>query len=226
MQTGFGGTGLPFATTANTNVSIPTPISLCDSVYLEPRPSPSHSLHSHEPSFSGITEPPVQRGLGISLPPDLSYIPSGTLAFEQAHGSMLEHCLEAPGQVGGLPETIQRSVRTSSRHVQRRSSPVPIAPNPAGPRQIEPNEGPARDVELARRRRLERRRKSQNRRPSQRDEEDKLVSELREQNVPWRDVAQRVNSAFGGNNNASRLQMRMTRRRRRMQEWSEDDVST
>src|SRR5204863_4164512 len=76
------------------------------------------------------------------------------------------------------------------------------------------------------RRRPERRHSRRNNRSSQRDEEDRLVSELREQNVPWRDVAERVNTEFGGNNNPSCLQMRMTRRRRRMQDWSEDDVST
>ena len=193
VQTSFGGSGLTYATAANTNVSIPTPISLSDCTFLEPRPSPSHSLHSRDPPYVGITEPTIQQGLGISIPSDLSYIQPGTLDFEQVRGPVLSHPVNGQSQIEGFRETIQQPGRTSARHVQTRSTPVRIAPNPAGPRRLEAHGRAGRDGQLTRRR-PERQRSRRNNRSSQRDEEDRLVSELREQNVPWRDVADDVST--------------------------------
>nr|KMM70078.1 hypothetical protein CPAG_06390 [Coccidioides posadasii RMSCC 3488] len=206
-------------TSAHPNPALLTPISTSNSVYLDPRQSPPQHAQSHELQYHSMNSTGVSHGLGIS---SLGYMQPGMTLYDQTPNAL-------SGQYDPHAQLRRHAERAASDHASRsggrpvssRSTPVAIAPNPAGIRQMEQERRLGQELESQRQPRRARRPR---RRSSILDEETNLTLQLREQNVPWNEVVKRVNAAFGGNHNASRLQMRITRLKQRMREWSEDDI--
>ncbi|WEW58904.1 hypothetical protein PRK78_004372 [Emydomyces testavorans] len=215
----FANVSHSYATSAHANAALLTPISASNSAYLDPRHSPSHHPHSHELQYHNISSAGVPHGLGIT---SLGYMQPGMVLYDQSERSISEHNPYGPhAQIRRHTERAASERSPRRRPVSARSTPVAIAPNPAGVRQMEQERRLGQELESQRQSRRTRRPR---RRSSILDEETNLTLQLREQNIPWNEVVKRVNTAFGGNHNASRLQMRITRLKQRMREWSEDDI--
>lgn len=57
-------------------------------------------------------------------------------------------------------------------------------------------------------------------------EEERLLVELKDdQNLPWKEIAQKFEASFGRPYQVPQLQMRFKRLRERMRTWTEEDVS-
>ncbi|EEP76942.1 predicted protein [Uncinocarpus reesii 1704] len=206
----------PYVASTHANPALLTPISASNSVYLDPRQSPTHPS-SHELQYHNMNSASVSHGLGIC---NLNYMQPGMPLYNQSeghnpydpHGQLRRHAERAASE---------RTYRAGSRPLSARSTPIAIAPNPLGIRQMEQERRLGQELETQRQPRKPRRPRI---RSSILDQETNLTLQLREQNVPWNEVVKRVNATYGGNHNASRLQMRITRLKQRMREWSEDDI--
>ncbi len=102
-------------------------------------------------------------------------------------------------------------------------APIPIAPHPAGLRQI------ALKRMLDEEEYSEYRSKKQNRASSQSDpvelnEEERLLLKLTEEKLPWRDISIRFQTDIDKSYKVPALQMRFKRLRVRMRTWTETDV--
>ena len=104
--------------------------------------------------------------------------------------------------------------------------PVSILPNPAGVQQLEHDR--RQNAAESERRRQRTRAAARRRKDPQTEEENAFVEELREQqNLSWKEIREMFKQRFNKDAPESRLQMRMTRRRKlRESRWDEDDVST
>ncbi|KAI1975696.1 hypothetical protein LOZ53_006813 [Ophidiomyces ophidiicola] len=220
----FAAVSHSYATSTHANPALLTPISAPNSAYLGHRQPPSHHSHSHSHDlhYHNISSSGVPHGLGIST---LGYMQPGMVLYDQPHGTISEHSPyehhAPPLRAHADRSSCDRASRAgTSQPISARSTPVAIAPNPLGVKQLE-HERRGQELEAQR---PSRRTRRPRRRSSILDEETSLTLQLREQNIPWNEVVKRVNAAFGGNHNASRLQMRITRLKQRMREWSEDDI--
>ena len=226
IKTQFIGNHNPFGSNINPNTSLAPAINLSNTAYHDPRHSPAASNQSQELQYHQYVDP-MPHGLGISASSEMPPTPSGALGFEHHHH---HHQEPNPHNPFSAPVEQPRPRRTkraeSSTAPKRRSTPVSIAPNPAGIQQLEQERRIEQEQELAQSSSSGRRRSSTKKRFSQLAAETEFVKELREQNVPWKEIVERFEAKFGIECSQARLQMRNTRLRQRMQEWAEDDVST
>ncbi|KLJ05955.1 hypothetical protein EMPG_10615 [Blastomyces silverae] len=217
----------PFATTAHTNGSMPTPISLCGTPFLEPRQSPSQSHQDLQ--YRDIVDSPTH-GLGISGPTTSNYVQPGIFTYDHPHRDTLDSHFspESQGRGFGLrplngttqPSTLVTRPNSAKCHVN-------IAPNPAGLLKMQRDRKRSQGVEVSQRRRSgsARRNSGQRLRTSQMDSENDLVRRLKtEGNLSWKEIVRIVNVQFGTNYSTSCLQMRMTRMKHRAVQWPEEDV--
>lgn len=211
-----------------------TPISLSDSVIIDPRQSPAQALQQHQDSQYGpISNTNLHHGLGISGTTAPNYLQPEMVAYDHhhMHRPMIPHPMASP------PEPImhQQDRAAAFRPTRMmtppqpapapaRVAPVSIAPNPAGLRELEQARQVGQEVEQSQRHTRQRRRPR--RRSSHIEEENEVTQQLRDQGLSWKVIVERVNEKFNKSYNVSCLQMRMARSRQRMREWSEDDVST
>ncbi|PGH17955.1 hypothetical protein AJ79_00854 [Helicocarpus griseus UAMH5409] len=218
----------PYVTPAHTTASMPTPISLADKPFLEPRQSPSQS--HHDIPYREITDSTVHHGLGISGPSTTGYVQPGVFTFDHPHRQTLDNPFSPESQAGGFNPRPLNSATQPSASIARSSQGrghVNIAPNPDGLLKMQHERRTSQSGETTQRRRSGSSRKTsgQRSRPSQMDRENDTVRSLRtERNLPWREIVSYTNAEFGTNYSASCLQMRMTRMRQRAQQWSEDDI--
>ncbi|OJD16334.1 hypothetical protein AJ78_03503 [Emergomyces pasteurianus Ep9510] len=218
-----------FVTAAHTNTSMPTPISLSSTPFLEPRQSPSQTHHDLQ--YRDIVDSASHHGLGISGPNATNYMLPAILTYDHPHRETIDNHFSPESQVGEFGLRPFNSSTKPSTPVTRPNpgrSHVPIAPNPDGIIQLlqrdrKRNQG----AEISRRRRSgsTRRNSGQRSRPSQMDLENEAVRIMRiEQNLPWREIVIRINAKFGTNYSASCLQMRMTRMKHRALQWPDENV--
>ncbi|PGH09267.1 hypothetical protein GX51_00709 [Blastomyces parvus] len=222
----FPASANPFATTTHTNGSMPTPISLCATPFLEPRQSPSQSHQDLQ--YHDIESP--THGLGISGPTTTNCVQPGIFTYDHPHRDTLDSHFSSESHGGGFglrplngttqPSTLVTRPNSGKSHVN-------IAPNPAGLLKMQRDRKRGQGVEVSPRRRSgsARRNSGQRSRPSQMDRENELVRLLKtERSLSWKEIVKIVNAQFGTNYSTSCLQMRMTRMKHRAMQWPEDDV--
>ncbi|OJD20891.1 hypothetical protein ACJ73_07773 [Blastomyces percursus] len=177
--------------------NIPTPISLSDSTFLEPRLSPSQSHYSWD-FYYYIPDAGTHHGLGITHT-NSAYIQSGAFAFDSSPNR--------PWTSPAIP---------TPHSAQQRTFPN-IAPDPEG---LQNERRISHSTEAARRRSGSSRPSSNSKsKTSQMDKENDYILWLKDQcNLPWKTIVERTNNEFGTNHKASRLQMRMTRLKQRQHE--------
>ncbi|KAH8700359.1 hypothetical protein BGW36DRAFT_395472 [Talaromyces proteolyticus] len=221
-------------TSAAHNPVVLTPISLADSAYLHPRPSPVLSHHSQEYSYHPVDDSAVHHGLGITsayhelVPPTSS--PNFAYQHPQHHhqGSLdfgdygSEQGLDSPPQ-----HRAKRQRRpTTGCTPPLRQSPVRILPHPDGLQRLEQERRHGQVIDSPHQREPQRPRPSgRGRRDPQAEEEDAFVENLRAQNLSWKIVAEMFRERFNKNSTEARLQMRMLRRRKSAAAWQEADVA-
>ncbi|KAK2816784.1 hypothetical protein FQN49_007987 [Arthroderma sp. PD_2] len=227
--TTYSTTSNPYVPTSHTNQAMLTPISLSDSVLLDPRNSPSQGHQQHQdPRYPPMGAGGMQHGLGITGTSGLSYVQSGMSSYDPFHRPMMSNIAEH----GESPEyararaqmrTTRAPLHTPAHTpVHLRPAPVTIAPNPAGLRQLEQERQSGQDEQTQRN---PRRRRRTRRRSTQLEEETDYAINLRNDGYAWKEVVSRVNFEYNANYTASRLQMRITRRWQRMMKgWTEDDI--
>lgn len=218
----------PFGSSINPNTSLATPISLSNTAYLDPGHSPAASNQSQDLQYHQYMDPMPHHGLGITAPSDIALAQPLASPYDQHHHHhhqepILHNPFSAPIE---QPRPRSKKRTDSTATPRRRSTPVSIAPNPAGIQQLEAERKVEQEMEAAQSNSSGRRKSSTKRRFSQLAAETEFVKELREQNVPWKEIVERFEARFGIECSQARLQMRNTRLRQRMQEWAEDDVST
>ncbi|KAK2793236.1 hypothetical protein FQN52_001884 [Onygenales sp. PD_12] len=232
----FPSSANPYTTTTHTNGNIPTPISLSDSTFLEPRPSPSQSHHSQEFHYHDITDAGTHHGLGITGTTS-TYMQPGIFAFDPSpHRQTIDNPFQPSTQLGAYSprHNIDASGRPSPWTSPAIPTPQPsqtrgfpnIAPDPEGLRKLQRERRACQGTEATRRRSGSSRRNSgQRSKPSQMDKENEYILLLKEKyNLPWKTIVEKTNGEFGTTHTASCLQMRMTRLKQRAQQWSEDDI--
>lgn len=231
-QTQFMASNNPYGSNLNLNTSLPTPISLSNSAYLAPTPSPvANNNQTQELQYPQYVDQMPHHGLGISTPSNMPLAQPVAAGFDQHHHhhhhnqEPVLHNPFSPTLEQQRPRRTKRSI-DSAPTPRRRSTPVSIAPNPAGIQQLEAERRVEQEMEASHSGSSSRRRSSAKRRFSQLAAETEFVKGLREQNVPWKEIVERFEAKFGIECSQARLQMRNTRLRQRMQEWAEDDVST
>ena len=107
-----------------------------------------------------------------------------------------------------------------------RSAPVPIAPDPAGLRQMNAMKRLREDEEYSDFGQKRRKRAPSQNGPVELNEEEQLLLKLKEEeNLPWKDIATRFHTDLGKSYQVPALQMRFKRLRERMRSWTETDVS-
>lgn len=229
-QTQFMASNNPFDSNLNPNTSLPTPISLSNSAYLAPTQSPGANNQPQELQYHQYVDQMPHHGLGITTPSNMPLAQPVAAGYDQHHHHhhRQEPVLHNPFSASIEQPRPRRAKRSadSAGTPRRRSTPVSIAPNPAGIQQLEADRRIEQETEAPHSGSSSRRRSSTKRRFSQLAAETEFVKELREQNVPWKEIVERFEAKFGIECSQARLQMRNTRLRQRMQEWAEDDVST
>ncbi|KAM5431806.1 hypothetical protein MferCBS31731_007719 [Microsporum ferrugineum] len=218
----------PYVSNSHTNQAMLTPISLSDNVLLDPRHSPSQCHQQHQdPRYPSIGTGGIQHGLGISGTSALSYVQPGIPSYDPFHRSMMGSITDHESAEYGRERAHMRTTRAPSHTpshtpVHMRPTPVSIAPNPDGLRQLEQERQSCQDEQPQRN---PRRRRRTRKRSTQLEEETDYAINLRNEGYAWKEVVSRVNYRFNANYTASRLQMRITRRWQRMiKGWSEDDA--
>lgn len=205
-----------------------TPISLSDSVLLDPRHSPCPQQHQ-DPRYPPMGAGGMQHGLGISGTSVLNYVQPGLPSYDPFHrpmmGNVTEHeSTDYERERGHMRASRAPSHTPAHTPVLMRPTPVSIAPNPVGLRQLEQERQICQEEQPQRN---PKRRRRTRRRSTQLEEETDYAINLRNDGLPWKEVVSQVNYRYNSNYTASRLQMRITRRwQRAMKGWSEDDVST
>lgn len=113
-------------------------------------------------------------------------------------------------------------------HSPRRQThaPVPIAPDPAGLRQMNAQKRMREEEEYSEYGQKKRKRAPSQVGPVELNEEEQLLLKLKEEeNLPWKDIAVRFQTDLGKSYQVPALQMRFKRLRERMRTWTETDVS-
>ncbi|EEH36384.2 hypothetical protein PAAG_06802 [Paracoccidioides lutzii Pb01] len=220
-----------FSVDGHTNSSMPTPVSLCDSTFLEARHSPSLSQsHSHhEISNRGIGDPANHPCLGISVPSTANYFQSDIFIFGHHHRQVPENNFPLEAVEGFGPRALN-GVMQSNASVPRSTQlklHVNIEPNPDGLLRLQLERGTSQNADTTERRRSwpSQRNSAQRSKPEQIERENHTIRLLRkEKKLSWRDVVTATNEEYGKNYSASCLQMRMTRMKQRSQHWSENNI--
>ncbi|PGH07375.1 hypothetical protein AJ80_08016 [Polytolypa hystricis UAMH7299] len=211
----FDGSTNPYAATPYTNVSIPTPVSLSNSVFVDPRQSPSQGRISHDVQYSAMSHPDIHHGLGITA--GLDFMPPSTFSFELPPVPILQSPFQDPS-----PSPGDRTRRVRPRQAPGRGGPIAIAPNPAGVLQIQEQRSAVRDNQKTQR---HTRRRSRRQNSPLKQEQDMALWGLRfNEQLSWKEIVQRMDERYEEKFNPSRLQMRLMRMRKRSQQWSEDDT--
>jgi len=103
---------------------------------------------------------------------------------------------------------------------------VPIAPDPAGLRQMNAVKRQRDEEEMSEFGQKKRKRAPSQSGPVELNEEEQLLLKLKEEeNLPWKDIAVRFQTDLGKSYQVPALQMRFKRLRERMRTWTETDVS-
>ena len=119
------------------------------------------------------------------------------------------------------------SLSTNLNASPNRAAPIPIAPDPAGLRQINALKRMREDEEHSDYGQKKRKRTPSQAGPIELNEEEQLLLKLKEdENLPWKDIATRFQTDLGKSYQVPALQMRFKRLRERMRSWTETDVST
>ncbi|KAL2843521.1 hypothetical protein BJY01DRAFT_194206 [Aspergillus pseudoustus] len=202
------------APTAYQNPAILTPISLPDSSYVHPRPSPVLSHHSQEYQYP-VSESGVHNGLGITTP-----FPS-ELARDHSIGLGIAPSGYALREGTISPQPSKRRARRGSKQSVSREPPVSILPHPEGLQRLEQERQHSNTETHPQRPRAP----GRGRRDPQAEEEDAFVEQLREQNLAWRVIREMFRERYNKDATEARLQMRQLRRRKeRLQRWEEHDI--
>ncbi|KAL2819359.1 hypothetical protein BDW59DRAFT_121923 [Aspergillus cavernicola] len=211
----YGAVSLPYnAPTAYHAPAILTPISLPDSSYVHPRPSPVLSHHSQDYQYP-VSESIAHHGLGITtpFPSELTRDPSIGLGIAPSGYVLREETLS--------PQPYKKRPRRGSKQSITREPPVNILPHPEGLQRLEQERQHSQGDPHPQRPRAP----GRGRRDPQAEEEDAFVERLREQNLAWRVVREMFRERYNKDATEARLQMRQLRRRKdRLARWDEHDV--
>ncbi|KAL2840437.1 hypothetical protein BJX68DRAFT_185724 [Aspergillus pseudodeflectus] len=202
------------APSAYQNPALMTPISLPDSSYVHPRPSPALSHHSQEYQYP-VSESGVHHGLGITtpFPSELTRDPSIGLGIAPSGYALREGTISPPPS--------KKRPRRGSKQSISREPPVSILPHPEGLQRLEQERRHSNSESHPQRPRAP----GRGRRDPQAEEEDAFVEQLREQNLAWRVIREMFRERYNKDATEARLQMRQLRRRKeRLQRWEEHDV--
>ncbi|DAA79702.1 TPA_exp: Uncharacterized protein A8136_0475 [Trichophyton benhamiae CBS 112371] len=216
----------PYVSNSHANQPMLTPISLSDSVLLDPRHSPCPQPHQ-DPRYPPMGASGMQHGLGITGTSALNYVQPGIPSYDPFHrpmmGNVTEHeSTDYERERGHMRASRAPSHTPAHTPVLMRPTPVSIAPNPVGLRQLEQERQICQEEQPQRN---PKRRRRTRRRSTQLEEETDYAINLRNDGLPWKEVVSQVNYRYNSNYTASRLQMRITRRwQRAMKGWSEDDI--
>lgn len=199
-------------------------MSVANSGFIETRHSSVHSQHSPIPQYHTFPDAAVHQGLGINVSSGIPYVPSGNMVFEPAGPAPPTPFYDQTPFARGTQSPDENYRRPTDKSHYRRAAPVNIAPDPAGARQLE--EARARQAsQRAQRERNSRRRARRHESPT-REEENVYLWQLRAQKrLPWKEITDVMHQKTGKRETISCLQMRLSRSKRRWQQWSEDDVS-
>ena len=184
--------------TPTTSLPFTTPDTPSDLVFIDRRTSPrGYSQHVQDLIFPSMTT----QGLGI-----------------ETHGVPL------------LPSSVSSPTSESIPALdfgRRRSTPIPIAPNPSGTRQVRDLKRSRDESDLSESSFKRRKRSTSFQKTVDLSEEEKLLLELKEeQNLPWKEIAQKFEATFKKPYQQPALQMRIKRLLDRMRQWTEEDVSS
>uniref|UniRef100_A0A093UY39 Myb-like domain-containing protein n=1 Tax=Talaromyces marneffei PM1 TaxID=1077442 RepID=A0A093UY39_TALMA len=214
-----------------------TPISLADSPYMQPRPSPGLSHHSQE--YPYIDDTVVSQGLGItSSYHDYIPAPSSSPSFGYQHPQHHEQQQQqqtmdfynyGSTHTGSYALELTSSKRPKRQMIpntlsSQRNSPVRILPHPDGLQRLEHERRGGQIVDPNQQEPQKTRPAGRGRRDPQAEEEDAFVENLRAQNLSWKIVAEMFRERYGKNTSEARLQMRMLRRRKSAAAWQEADI--
>ncbi|MCJ1309386.1 hypothetical protein MMC25_003045 [Agyrium rufum] len=113
----------------------------------------------------------------------------------------------------------------SARSSPARQMPIPIAPDPAGLRQIHAMKRMRDEEEFAEYNARKRKRAPSSSGPIELSEEEQLLIKLKEEeNLPWKDIAVRFDTELNKKYQVPALQMRFKRLRERMRTWTDTDI--
>ncbi|KKA25099.1 hypothetical protein T310_0873 [Rasamsonia emersonii CBS 393.64] len=212
-------------TTAHGSAAALTPISVADSSFLPPRPSPVLSHHSQEYQYPAIDDSVARHGLGITTPYQGQFVQATPFEFGYPPGAAefggygSEHGLDSP-----QPPRSKRPRRPTRTTPPMRYSPVRILPHPAGLQRLEQERRQSQGNDSPQREPQRPRASGRGRRDPQAEEEDAYVESLRQQNLSWKVVAEMFRERFNKESTEARLQMRMLRRRKSAAAWHEADI--
>ncbi|KAN0069544.1 hypothetical protein V8E54_012559 [Elaphomyces granulatus] len=210
-------------TTAHLPTAALTPISVPDSSFLAPRPSPAISHHSQEFQYQNIADSVSRHGLGITAPFPRDFLEASTSSFGLFPGPEIDyssgHIIES-----SPPQRSRRPRRAPKGTQSARLSPVRILPHPDGVQRLEQERRQGLATESQHREPQRPRAAGRGRRDPQAEEEDAYVESLRKQNLSWKEVAGRFRERFNKDSTEARLQMRMLRRRKSSAPWHEADI--
>ncbi|KAI7968291.1 hypothetical protein EIK77_010461, partial [Talaromyces pinophilus] len=213
-----------------------TPISLADSPYIQPRPSPGLSHHSQE--YPYIDDTVVSQGLGITSSYH-DYVPGPTSSpsygYQHPHQQQQQHSTmdfynysssnaSSPYALDQPSSKRPKRQMTSNTLASQRNSPVRILPHPDGLQRLEHERRGGQIVDQTQPEPQKTRPAGRGRRDPQAEEEDAFVENLRAQNLSWKIVAEMFRERYGKNTSEARLQMRMLRRRKSAAAWQDADV--
>jgi hypothetical protein len=188
-----------------TTVPFTSPDTPSDLVFVKPRNSPGPSYHDHVQDliFPPGMVPSTTQGLGIETHTGTPLLPSN---------------VSSP--------TSESMPANSFDFGRRMSTPVPIAPNPIGIRQMREMKRLREESDTTDFPMKKRKRSTSYQKAADLTEEEKLLLELKEeQNLPWKEIAQKFEAQFKRPHQVPALQMRFKRLRERMRTWTEGDVS-
>ncbi|KAG2411808.1 hypothetical protein HFD88_009364 [Aspergillus terreus] len=203
----YGGINHPYTSAAPyQSASIMTPMSLPDSSFTQPRPSPVLSHHSQDFQY-GVNEPMQPHGFDMT-------------AFPGEVPRTLPPGYEYSQPAYSFPQPPPKRTRRSPNPTA--AGPVNILPHPEGLQRLE-QERRQSHVEPHPPQRP--RAPGRGRRDPQAEEEDAFVERLREQNLAWKVIREMFRETFHKDATEARLQMRLLRRRKeRLARWDESDI--
>ncbi|KAL8825780.1 MAG: hypothetical protein Q9191_004201 [Dirinaria sp. TL-2023a] len=192
--------------------TIPPPIELS--------PLPGHAMNYARPKSSPSTFGPNVEDL---LFPENPFRIKGDEGYPNPLYSMSPAAMSQKAHSPYLPSDF--SLATNPNASPNRAAPIPIAPDPAGVRQMNALKRLREDEEHSDFIQKKRKRTPSQAGPLELNEEEQLLLKLKEEeNLPWKDIATRFQTDLGKSYQVPALQMRFKRLRERMRSWTETDV--
>ena len=187
---------------------------------IELSPLPGHPMSYTRPKSSPSTFGPNVEDL---LFPENPFRIKNDEGYPNSLYSMSPVAMPQKAHSPYLPSDFSLSANPNAS--PNRAAPIPIAPDPAGLRQMNALKRMREDEDHSDYGQKKRKRTPSQAGPLELNEEEQLLLKLKEEeNLPWKDIATRFQTDLGKSYQVPALQMRFKRLRERMRSWTETDV--